>query len=603
MATLADLINAKTSDQVKKEIIVFLQNAGFQATDWENGSQAKTLVEMESTSLAELWTVVSEIAKGMYIETAEGDWLTLLAKSQYELDRIPSEFTIGNVVVTLIPGAGPYSLTGGQLRVSDGLGHFFISNNALPITLNSGTSPVVVPFISETAKAENNVAAGTLTVVNTGPAGITVNNNGLPVAAIVTAATPASPYNVNAQTLIITLTVNNVTLATQTLTFGANYATLALLVSALNTLIGANATLAGKITAQDSGTGQLQLVSVAKGPQQKIEVGALGTANTNVGFDNTNRIAFGYINTDQPASIVGAYLTGPFNLAGTNLKITVTIDGSPQTPQTFNFGVNYADMNAVVTAIGSNITGIIPSNDGGRLKLSTLKTGPSQQILLDFSSTANPILGLSNLQNTVAIGSSAWITQEGRDPETDVSLRARCKARWGILGAGTADAFRTWAREASPKVQKVVVYSNYLNGVPKAGAVTVYVAGTQLALDNLTVDAVYNYILPKMPIMSQLFVGSAVIKPVYYSGTITLQSNFNNDATKNALKNNVTLYSQTIDIGGTAYKKRIESEILRASSGILDLTLSAPLANQTAGKNELIVITEDPLNPIKYNVV
>lgn len=603
MATLADLINAKTSDQIKKEIITFLQVAGFQATDWETGSQARTLIELESSTLAELWAVVAQIAKGMYIETAEGDWLTLLAKSQYELDRIPSEFTKGNVVMTLVPGAGPYTITGGQVRVSDGLGHFFISNNPIGILLNNATSPIVVPFISETAKAENNVAAGTLTVVNTGPAGITVNNNGLPVAAIVTAATPAAPYNVNTQTLIITLTVDNVTLATQTLTFGANYATLANLITALNALITANVTLNGKITAQDSGTGQLQLVSVKKGPQQKIEVGATGTANTNVGFDNTNRIAFGYINTDQPATVVGAYLTGPFNLAGTSLKVTVTVDGTPLAPQTFNFPINYADMNTVVAAIGSNITGVIPSNDNGRLKLSTLKTGPAQQIVIDFTSTANPILGISNLQNTVAIGSSAWITQEGRDPETDVSLRARCKARWGILGAGTADAFRTWAREANPKVQKVVVYSNYLNGVPKAGAVTVYVAGTQLALDNLTVDSVYQYILPKIPIMSQLFVGSAVIKPVYYSGTITLQSNFNTDAVKNALKNNVTLYSQSIEIGGTAYKKRIESEILRASSGILDLTLTAPPANVTAGKNELIVIQEDPLNPIKYNVV
>ena len=201
LVTLQDLIKAKGADVVKAELISLLQSNGFDATDWNSGSQSRTLLEIESMSLAELWSVVSQIAKGMFLDTARDGWLTLLAKSQYGLDRIPAEFTQGIATFSLIPGLGPRTINGGDIIVSDGLGHNFITDNSSPVTLNTGSPSATIRIIAQTASSANNVGAGTITVINQGPADITVTNLGLPLAAILLITPPSLPINVNTLTL------------------------------------------------------------------------------------------------------------------------------------------------------------------------------------------------------------------------------------------------------------------------------------------------------------------------------------------------------------------------------------------------------------------
>jgi hypothetical protein len=87
---------------------------------------------------------------------------------------------------------------------------------------------------------------------------------------------------------------------------------------------------------------------------------------------------------------------GPFALAGLTLVTQVTVDGVQQDENTFTFtGGPFADVDAVVTAIGTNIPGVVPTNDGGELALSTANTGDDQSLQLKASSSALALLFLT----------------------------------------------------------------------------------------------------------------------------------------------------------------------------------------------------------------
>jgi len=102
------------------------------------------------------------------------------------------------------------------------------------------------------------------------------------------------------------------------------------------------------------------------------------------------------------ATIVGAGAGGgPFALAGLTLKIDVTLDGVAQTQFTFTFtGGPFADMPAVVAAIGAGIPNVAATNDAGQLRLSTTSTGADQAISLAAGSSAAAVLGYAALPTT-----------------------------------------------------------------------------------------------------------------------------------------------------------------------------------------------------------
>lgn len=96
---------------------------------------------------------------------------------------------------------------------------------------------------------------------------------------------------------------------------------------------------------------------------------------------------------------------GPFALAGLNLKVTVTVDDVEQNEVIYTFpGGTYTTMADVVTAIGSNIPGVVATSDAGKLKLATTLFGKAQAISLASTSTANSTLNFSTVTNTTDVG-------------------------------------------------------------------------------------------------------------------------------------------------------------------------------------------------------
>jgi hypothetical protein len=98
---------------------------------------------------------------------------------------------------------------------------------------------------------------------------------------------------------------------------------------------------------------------------------------------------------------------GPFNLAGLTLHYVVTIDGV-EVEGTFTFTGSYADMAAVVAALGSNIPGVTPTGvvvgTDPSLRLTTVKYGKLQAVKVKKDGTANSSLGYNDSADTSDTG-------------------------------------------------------------------------------------------------------------------------------------------------------------------------------------------------------
>lgn len=615
LVTLQDLIKSKGYTQLKAELLALLTQYGFSGTDWNTCSESDTLVNVEAKSLEELWTIVSEIAKGMHLDTATEGWLTLLAKSQYNVDRIPSEFTRGVATFSII-GNTTRTINPGAVIVTDGLGHNYVTDNSAPVTINTATPVAEIPIIAQVVGSDYNVAPGVITKIFQGPADINVINQGAPTPASVLGtylfvAPPTGPFNLTGLALRMLYTYvdfsgNTVVDNPLNIIFPANYPTMNDVVTYLN----GNVFFNGNLLATND-VGYLRISTKQKGQISKIIVKfALGTANLILGFSNiADTTKFGGYSTDFPAIVYSAYLNPPFNVNGLQINFSYTNNGVVTTPFV-TYTANHADLTSLINATNASLSGtnIQAFNDNGRLAIRTGPTGPGQLLIVDSSSSANVYFGFSTdaLNPTKANGYSSWITTEGRNEELDDSVRSRCKKRWAITGMGTRDAFETWAREASTAVAKVAIYANQLNGVPKAGAVTIYLAGLNGGVSSSVVTDVYNYILPKMPIMSDLYVGSVNAITVLYSGILQILRQSATPENLTRVKNALTKYSQSLNIGNPIKRETIIAYIYNQfnPNDVASVNLVDPASViVTCQKNEVIVLQEDTIKLLKMVAV
>lgn len=173
MTTLEDLIAVPTEDEKLTELLADATAAGFPTTGWQAGSVPRTLLQIEAKTLSGLQATDADIAKGGFLDRAERGWLTLLAKGVFDEDRVAAVRTEGVATLTAAPVAGPYTIVPRQLWIADPAGRRFanITGGTLPL---GGTLSMV--WQAEEAGADYNLANGTITVMATPLAGVTVDN-------------------------------------------------------------------------------------------------------------------------------------------------------------------------------------------------------------------------------------------------------------------------------------------------------------------------------------------------------------------------------------------------------------------------------------------
>ena len=150
-------------------------------------------------------------------------------------------------------------------------------------------------------------------------------------------------------------------------------------------------------------------------------------------------------------------------------------------------------------ASGSTTARTWTCTEGGTL-------GPSSTISIEFKADVpgsdsniapgttlylwTPLVGITVTNPALLPSSNTWITTPGEDEESDPRLAARCLGRWERLTYGnTEGAYRGWALEALPALQRVAVAS-----APGDGTVTIIGATSLGALSGAQETEIEDYI-------------------------------------------------------------------------------------------------------------
>lgn len=175
VASVSELIVPRTADAIVTEQLAVLDAEDFPVTSWQPGSAPRDLVKADATAMARLDANVANLAKAAFLDDAEGDWLTLLAASRFDTDRVLATYTEGYVRVACASGAGPHTISAAQLLVTDGTRRWRSINTA-SVTVASG-SYQDIKVRAEVAGDAYNIASGaTLTVVAPALAGLSATN-------------------------------------------------------------------------------------------------------------------------------------------------------------------------------------------------------------------------------------------------------------------------------------------------------------------------------------------------------------------------------------------------------------------------------------------
>lgn len=184
--SVAEIIPALTADAVLVQILDALDGAGFPVTAWQAGNPGRSLAKADSVAIAELRAVIAEACAGGFLDDAlaldeagKPDWLTLLAKGVFDVDRGLAIFAEGTVPLTVASGVGPYTLSPGALIVTDGERRW-VSSNTSNVALPAGVT-TSVPVRAEVAGDDYNALGVPLSIVSPALAGVTAGAGTLTV--------------------------------------------------------------------------------------------------------------------------------------------------------------------------------------------------------------------------------------------------------------------------------------------------------------------------------------------------------------------------------------------------------------------------------------
>lgn len=174
----ATLTTPVTQAQYLSQILATLAAQGFPVTAWQPGNAGRTLAVADAAALTDLRAVIADVARGGYLDTSTGDWLTLLAAGLFDLTRTAAVYAVGNVTLSCVATAGPYNITAGALVVTDGTRRWRSTNTTTRVVPSGGS--VVVEVRAESPGTAHNGSGSLLLTTPVSPAlaGVTVTAAG-----------------------------------------------------------------------------------------------------------------------------------------------------------------------------------------------------------------------------------------------------------------------------------------------------------------------------------------------------------------------------------------------------------------------------------------
>lgn len=173
MISLSDLTTPLTRDEAKQSIYDTLATIGVDTTTWKPGAVVRTMITGVAIILAALSQLIALTTKSGFLDFAESDWLTLVAKYVYGVDRIEATFAAGEVTLTN-SGGGVFVMAIDDLVVANSTSGKTYRNTSA-FTLNA-MATLTVPIVATEAGASSTSTGNTITSLETTMLGVAVTN-------------------------------------------------------------------------------------------------------------------------------------------------------------------------------------------------------------------------------------------------------------------------------------------------------------------------------------------------------------------------------------------------------------------------------------------
>lgn len=160
--SLSDLQTEISRDSVRDQLMQFLGDLNFPTEAWQDEDPVRLLVEAVSALTAEQSKTVALLARMVFLDTAEAEFLTNLALSHYQLTRAEAQFASFDVTLTNVGAVTHGPLAAGAIVVKASNGQTFSSQAGATLTAGAAT---VVAFRADTAGALGNIPGQTLQLV------------------------------------------------------------------------------------------------------------------------------------------------------------------------------------------------------------------------------------------------------------------------------------------------------------------------------------------------------------------------------------------------------------------------------------------------------
>lgn len=173
--SIDDLITPLTEDQILQSFLDILTTMGIPATSWRTGGVARTILRVVAKTYAGFTTLMSNIARSGFLETAQGDWLTLLARNVFNVERVEATFAVGQVTIVNTGGGlfGPYA-PGELVFLWPSANKSYANQDT--ITINPGATLTGVNVQALELGSASSAAPGQISAFVTPLLGVTVTN-------------------------------------------------------------------------------------------------------------------------------------------------------------------------------------------------------------------------------------------------------------------------------------------------------------------------------------------------------------------------------------------------------------------------------------------
>ena len=174
MATLDTLTTALTKEEVSAAIYAAVEARGISTTTWKSGSPTRTLIAGVAIVLAALSTLQALIAKSGFLELSAGDWLTVVARNVYGVERIVGTFASGSLTLDNTAGGVFAPGIGDIIALNTATGKTY--RNTAAFTLAAFEVGKAVDFAAIEVGSGSSAAPAAIDDFETAMLGVTVTN-------------------------------------------------------------------------------------------------------------------------------------------------------------------------------------------------------------------------------------------------------------------------------------------------------------------------------------------------------------------------------------------------------------------------------------------